>query len=63
MQELITLEKKDNIKKEIIIVRELTKLHEQIYLGELAAVLLELQSKPENLKGEFVVLLKSVKVK
>lgn len=63
LQELIALEKKDNIKKEIVIVRELTKLHEQIYLGELAVVLMELQSRPENLKGEFVVLLKSVKVK
>lgn len=61
LQELISLEEEYKTKKEVIVARELTKIHEQLYQGNSSAVLLELQSKPENLKGEFVVLLKSDK--
>ena len=61
LQELISLEEQYKIEKEIIIARELTKMHEQLYWGRTQEVLSELQSKPENLKGEFVVLLKDAK--
>ncbi len=61
LQELEILEKKHKILKEIIVARELTKMHERQYFGGSAEILASLQSKPENLKGEFVVLLKSSK--
>jgi len=38
--------------------RELTKLHESFYQGEAEAILKTLEQDPNNLKGEFVVLIK-----
>lgn len=43
---------------EICCCRELTKLHEESLLGSCQAVLEELQNRPGNLKGEFVLILR-----
>ena len=45
--------------QEVIVARELTKLHEHLYLGRADEVAVELESDPNNLKGEFVILIKS----
>ncbi len=42
----------------IIVAREMTKLHESQYFGNPAAVKKQLESDPNNLKGEFVVLIR-----
>jgi len=42
----------------ISVARELTKLHESRYAGTPEAVRQELESDPNNLKGEFVVLIR-----
>ncbi len=42
----------------IMVARELTKMHESFYSGSPASVLGEITSDPNNLKGEFVVLIK-----
>jgi len=39
------------------VARELTKMHESFYSGTPAEILAELQVDPNNLKGEFVVLI------
>ena len=61
LEEISKLEANVKNKKEIIVARELTKLHESLYFGETANILLELKDNPNNLKGEFVVLIKSKK--
>lgn len=43
---------------EIMVARELTKMHESFYVGTPQTVLAELLKDPNNLKGEFVVLIK-----
>lgn len=43
---------------EIMVARELTKMHESFYLGSPQKVLAELLKDQNNLKGEFVVLIK-----
>ena len=43
---------------EIMVARELTKMHESFYVGTPQKVLAELLKAPNNLKGEFVVLIK-----
>jgi len=45
-------------KLQVMVARELTKLHESFYLGTAQSVLQEINSNPNNLKGEFVVLIK-----
>lgn len=47
-----------NHKLNVIVARELTKLHESFYTGAPGEILRELQSDLNNLKGEFVVLIK-----
>lgn len=42
----------------VTVARELTKKHESLYEGMARAVLAELEADPNNLKGEFVVLIK-----
>lgn len=42
----------------VIVARELTKMHESFYFGAPAKVLVELEKDPNSLKGEFVVLIK-----
>jgi len=46
------------IEMDIMVARELTKLHESFYSGTPVSVLEEITSDPNNLKGEFVVLIK-----
>lgn len=46
---------------EVRVARELTKLHESFYSGRPAEILVELQKDPNNLKGEFVVLIQKLK--
>jgi len=43
---------------DIMVARELTKMHESFYAGTPVSVLQEITSDPNNLKGEFVVLIK-----
>jgi 16S rRNA (cytidine1402-2'-O)-methyltransferase len=45
----------------VTVARELTKLHESFYKGSPGKVLTDLQDDPNNLKGEFVVLIKKEK--
>lgn len=46
------------IELDISVARELTKMHESFYNGTAVSVLKEINSDPNNLKGEFVVLIK-----
>lgn len=46
---------------EVRVARELTKLHESFYGGRPKEILAELQKDPNNLKGEFVVLIQKLK--
>ena len=43
---------------QVFLAREISKLHESFYSGTAEDLSLKLQSDPQNLKGEFVVLLK-----
>ncbi len=58
IEEIIELEKSLKIKKELIVARELTKMFESMYFGEAQGILEKLNSDNNNLKGEFVVLIK-----
>ena len=42
----------------VLVARELTKMFESFYSGTALSVLKEIESEPNNLKGEFVVLIK-----
>ncbi|MEI6529086.1 MAG: 16S rRNA (cytidine(1402)-2'-O)-methyltransferase [Candidatus Falkowbacteria bacterium] len=44
----------------IMVARELTKMHESFYSGSPFSVLEEIKNDPNNLKGEFVVLIKKL---
>ncbi len=44
---------------QVMVARELTKMHESFYQGSAASILKEINSNPNNLKGEFVVLIKN----
>ena len=44
----------------IMVARELTKMHESFYSGNPFSVLEEIKNDPNNLKGEFVVLIKKL---
>lgn len=46
---------------QVMVARELTKMHESLYSGTAASILQEINSDPNNLKGEFVVLIKKNK--
>jgi len=58
LQELIVMSKETGILLELKVARELTKLHESFYSGQPSDVLEKLLEDPNNLKGEFVVLIK-----
>lgn len=49
-----------NIELKVMVARELTKMHESFYSGTAQSVLQEIINNPNNLKGEFVVLIKKV---
>lgn len=54
LEELVTVND-DNL--QVMVARELTKMHESFYQGTPRAVLESLNQDPNNLKGEFVVLI------
>lgn len=58
LQELHDFSFAKDTKLSIFLARELTKLHESLYEGEPNEVLTKLKLTPNNLKGEFVVLIK-----
>ncbi|MCD4694483.1 16S rRNA (cytidine(1402)-2'-O)-methyltransferase [bacterium] len=55
LEELNKFQKKE---LEIVVCRELSKMHESIYRGDVLEILNELNSSSNNLKGEFVVIVK-----
>jgi len=58
---LAELEKfRGKIALEVAVARELTKIHESFYSGSALSVLAEIMNDPNNLKGEFVVLIKKL---
>lgn len=56
LEELEIVRGKTELK--VMVARELTKMFESFYLGTASSVLKEIQSEANNLKGEFVVLIK-----
>ena len=64
LEELIELKEKHQKRdkhvislENIIICRELTKMHETVYRGSIKDVKVELKENSDNLKGEFVVII------
>ena len=60
LEELTKMSQEQEIDLEIIVARELTKLHESLYIGRPADILAKINSDANNLKGEFVVLIKKL---
>jgi 16S rRNA (cytidine1402-2'-O)-methyltransferase len=58
LEELEIVRAKEELK--VMVARELTKMYESFYSGTAKSVLEEIMSDPNNLKGEFVVLIKKV---
>lgn len=61
LQELLDFSDDIENKKELTIAREITKMHESLYFGSIEEVKNKLELDPNNQKGEFVVLIKSIK--
>ena len=57
LEELGNISQSAGLDLPIFVARELTKMHESFYSGTPMTVLAELSSDPNNLKGEFVVLI------
>ena len=60
LKELIAKSEELEKEKEVLVFREITKMHESYYQGKPQDVLQILESDLNNLKGEFVVLIKNV---
>lgn len=58
LEELIKMNEKFEGSLEVMVARELTKMFENFYFGNPEQILTQLQGDPNNLKGEFVVLIK-----
>lgn len=58
LEELEVIRAEQELK--IMVARELTKMHESFYSGSAVSILEEIKSDPNNLKGEFVVLIKKL---
>jgi 16S rRNA (cytidine1402-2'-O)-methyltransferase len=52
------LKKFQEVDLKLVVCRELSKMHESIYRGSVEEILNELNSSSNNLKGEFVVIIK-----
>lgn len=63
MDELVKMSLELKIELKISLARELTKMHESFYEGSPEKIKETLLSNPNNQKGEFVVLIKKVKIK
>ncbi len=61
LEEIIKMNEELSLKLEIIVARELTKMYESLYVGTPEEILKKLNIKESNLKGEFVVLIKTLK--
>ena len=57
LEELAKMSGEEKQPLSVMVARELTKLHESFYAGGPEEILSELQKDPNNLKGEFVVLI------
>jgi 16S rRNA (cytidine1402-2'-O)-methyltransferase len=58
LKEIVDKSKETNKSKKLIVFREITKLHESCYQGSAEEILAILNSDSNNLKGEFVVLVR-----
>ena len=56
LEELNKLAEKDNLTS-VVVVRELSKMHETVYRGSLKSIKEEIQNDPNAQKGEFVVII------
>jgi len=61
LEELATMSRELKITVEVTVARELTKMHESFYQGSPADILEKLTADANNLKGEFVVLVRRLK--
>ncbi len=61
LEELIVLEKEQDLKLELMVARELTKMFEQTYFGRPQTLLEKLNQDNQMSKGEFVVLIRQQK--
>lgn len=48
--------------REIILVREMTKVHEQIQAGSAADVLAHFQNNPDQVRGEIVIIISELNI-
>ena len=62
LNELIELEQKLNKRFDLVLGRELTKVHESIYRGSPKEIKSILEADPKQQKGEFSVLLRIIKL-
>lgn len=60
LEELIEISENKEQALKVMVARELTKLHESFYEGAPQDILKQISSDPNNLKGEFVVLIKKI---
>ena len=56
LEELNKLAEKDNLTS-VVVVRELSKMHETVYRGSLKSIKEKIQNDPNAQKGEFVVII------
>jgi 16S rRNA (cytidine1402-2'-O)-methyltransferase len=61
LKELDMFSKEQDVKVELMIARELTKMFESLYFGAPSDLLAKLEQDAEMQKGEFVVLLRKIK--
>ncbi|PKM88860.1 16S rRNA (cytidine(1402)-2'-O)-methyltransferase [Candidatus Falkowbacteria bacterium HGW-Falkowbacteria-2] len=61
MEEITTLSAEAEIKVEVMLARELTKMFETIYFGDPSELVEKLENDTDMQKGEFVVLCRKVK--
>ena len=61
LKELTVMSQDLNVKVELMIARELTKMHESVYYGQPEELLEKLQNDLDMQKGEFVLLLRKIK--
>jgi len=60
LTELSNLNKQEKLNLRVYLARELTKMHESFYFGPPDELLEIINSDPNNLKGEFVVLIQKI---
>lgn len=58
LEQFETQEEKLNIKKEYVVCRELTKIYEEVVIGDIKYCIEYFKNNPDKLRGEFVVVVK-----